>query len=351
MALVRSGMRVSGWVCERESLCGCVWGKASVCGSRILGGQLGRSRQRNCHVACCSTWHFSPLQRRACNFERASGSTMGRGCGEQPCPSTSRPLTDAHSPTAETWSPQAQTSLTSSVTLNCAPWRTSWLMQPAVQGACPTILVSGAPGLPNLLHRGEPGLPNILANGHPIWLILSSGALSLLQHLSEQSATVQPCLIQRGEAGLPASSAAECSVFPNPSVRRVTVGPASLTEERQVILPFWLTGHLTQHLLGRKAPSFHQHLSEQSATSHPTSSIGEIQVLLPHQQRVHSLPQPLFEKRHPAALPPLHQSAQPNLTPLWAQWPASPASSTEELQTTLNHQQQSAQPAPNPLWA
>lgn len=152
---------------ERESLCECECRRASVCGNRILRGQLGHARQRNCHVAYSSAWHFSPLQRRACNFERASGSPVERGCGKQPCPSTSRPLTNAHSPTAETRSPQAQTSHTSSVTLNCAPWRTSWLMQPAVEGACPTILMSGIPGLPNLLHKGEPGHPNILANGDP----------------------------------------------------------------------------------------------------------------------------------------------------------------------------------------
>lgn len=63
---------------------------------------------------------------------------------------------------------------------------------------------------------------------------------------------------------------------------------------------------------------------------------------------MHSLPQLFFEKRHPVALPPLHQSAQPNITPLWAQWQASPAFSIEELQTTLNQHHKSAQPAPNP---
>lgn len=152
---------------------------------------------------------------------------MGRGCWEQPYPSTSRPLTDAHSSTSETWSPQAQTSLTSSVTMNCAPWRTSYLMQPAGQGACPTILVSGASGLHNLDHRGEAGCPNILVNGHPTWLILSNGALSLLQHLSEQS---QPL-------SSPASSKGERQTFPPPQQQSAQSAPTPLCEEWLLALP------------------------------------------------------------------------------------------------------------------
>lgn len=160
--------------------------------------------------------------------------------------------------------------------------------------------------------------------------LLSSRVLSLPQPLCAKS-DCRPCLFHRGETGrLPIL--ANRTPDPIPPWQGSTQLPP---------IPQWA----------------------ESATSHPTSSTGETQVLLPHQQRVHSLPQPpLWEEPLRSSLfcirvlsltqPLCEHSDQPALTPApEEQHPARPTNYTRRAvpNLTLLTQQQSTWTTP-PSW-
>lgn len=133
-----------GWVCEKENMCGCESGRASVCGSRSLGKQLRRSRQRICHCSVLLCWALLSTSVEA--IVREPQGPHGRRLWKTTLPQGPWDTDRCSKP--HCWdpkSPSTQTSHADSVSLNCVPWRIGWLRQPPVLRACPAILVNWAP--------------------------------------------------------------------------------------------------------------------------------------------------------------------------------------------------------------